>query len=638
MYIVQIKQPTDRWIVSICQIKEDATDYVAKLPAETQAVAFIHEIPVEYFPFIIIQNTELSHDSDSYFEYCNFETVQTRIETARKHKVDSEEHIYLNYYYIAEPYGQMVTEENYMKYMRHTSVTNRVLNEPYIVSLFHEEIKKNVTNYDIDRLDQLFEHTKTRFTSKEEKEDLALNGYDSLFWDMNYDHACGKLTESGIYSLIPMIENMEILLNEKKWMHRSFAQHILLEKACNENPETASSILQDTINAFDHYVISNPEERLEIHRLVSIAYKWMMEADTANAFSYWKLALSEINKAIDFSPQKASWSSLLELLYMSTEDEHIAATQKDELKNIQQKTEALEKQFGSTISYQLALAYKQLQEYLEWKKIEDRFPKMLALRWAEKALAYNPDQTTRINAHEAAEFFNTIGLQTKRIDFLLKTISIYERVMKATDDFTPEIYSIGNLLKEIAQIHINNNEHALADKSIEQAQELYKKHIDLVKRNRSTYQHFAELQEYCYNYEGNITKPTVAELKEIAEKVENESEGFYGYPYELLMRIALFEQNEKQAILECTKSLILHELCVDSMFEKLFNEFEPSSFHNLNVFLDETRAFMEEVNSNYYYDPQVKWKTLSTMSDEEILSYWESRKEEIRNRPPHVRE
>lgn len=638
MYITKIKQPTDTWIVSICQIEEDATTYLATLPASVQADAVLFEIPFEYFPFILIQNTDLPHDSESYFEYCEFETLQARIENTRAQKVDSEDHSYFNYYYISEPYEQRVKEENYMKYLHHTSVTNDVLNEPYPITLFHEEIKKNADNYDLDRMDQLFEHTKTKFTSAIEKEDLALNGYDSLFWDMNYDHACGKLTDEGIELLLPMVEKMELLLGEKKWEHRAFAQHILLEHACKEHPQTAFAILEETIKAFNNYIISNPEETLEIHRLVSLAYRWMMEVDPNNAFYYWELALAEIKSAIDFSPEKASWSSLFELLYISYEDVKITETQIDAQNSIQEKIEVLEKQLGAAISYPIAFAYQQLREYFKWNKLENVFPESLALRWAEKSLAYNPIETTRIDLHESAEFFNKIGLQTNRIDFLVKTISIYERIIKGVDDYTSEIYCIIKIWKQIADINIKNIEYPLADKAIEQAQAIYNKHIELVKRNRSIYMHYAAFLEFCYNYDGNITKPTLAELKQIMKEVEIESEGFYSSPYVSLMHIALYESDEKQAILECTKSLILHELCADNTFIELSEEFESSSFNELKHFLHETKLFMEEVNENYYYNPDVKWKQLRTMTSEEIRAYWKKRKEEIRNRPPLVTE
>ena len=120
----------------------------------------------------------------------------------------------------------------------------------------------------------------------------------------------------------------------------------------------------------------------------------------------------------------------------------------------------------------------------------------------------------------------------------------------------------------------------------------------------------------------------------MANEVEIQSEGFLSYPYLLLMRIALYEKNEQQAILELTKSLILHESCADSEVEALIAEFEDADFKELKAFLNETKSFMEEISENYYYNPEVKWKKMRTMSAEELTAYWKKRKEEIRNRPP----
>jgi tRNA A22 N-methylase len=124
MYILQIKQPTDTWIVGISQHEEDLTEYLATLSAEIQVHALLFEITFKYYPFIIIQNTLSSQDSDSYFEFCDFETLQSRINAKRLEKIESEDHIYFKYYYISEPYAQMVTDENWMQYLRHTCVTN----------------------------------------------------------------------------------------------------------------------------------------------------------------------------------------------------------------------------------------------------------------------------------------------------------------------------------------------------------------------------------------------------------------------------------------------------------------------------------------------------------------------------------
>ena len=635
MYIIKIKQPEYTWIAAICQIEEDATTYLTTLPSEIQSDAVLYEIPFEYYPFIIIHNTQMTHDSESYFEYCDFEALQHRIETTRKNKVESDEHIYFKYYYIAEPYAQMVTDENFMHYLSHTSVTNLELDEPYIIDFFHEEIKRNVRNYDIDKLDQLFEHTKTKFNTTLEKQDLAINGYDSLFWEMNYDHACGKLTDEGIEYLIPMVENMEILLNEKKWQHRTFAQHILLEQACQKKPKTAASILQETIHSFDNYLISNPEEKPEIHRLLSIAYRWMMKAEPTNAITHWHKAVAQIIKAIDDDPEKASWSSLFELLYMRLNvDGELSKEQIDLQIIIKTKIKELVNQYGASIAYPIALAYQQLKEYLEWNKINNRFPVMDALHWAEKALDYNPEKVSRIDLHERAEFFNKLGWQTDRIDFLEKTISIYEQTAKIIDDSALEVYYICNIRKQIAEIHSGKGKHELADQSIALAQVMYEKNLALIQSNKSSFIHYAEFLEFCYHYDGNIIKPTIQELKTVAIELEIQSEGFLSYPYLFLMRIALYENNEQQAILELTKSLILHELCIDGEFDTLSKEFKSSSFKELKTFLNETKAFMKEVDKDYYYDPKVKWKALNLMTDEELTLYWINRKEEIRNRIP----
>ncbi|MCR6640239.1 MAG: hypothetical protein NVV82_14925 [Sporocytophaga sp.] len=408
----------------------------------------------------------------------------------------------------------------------------------------------------------------------------------------------------------------------------------MLEQACKEDPEKVPYILEETIDAFNNYLLSDPKEALEIHRLLSTAHQMVMEVDRRHAFLHWVNALDEIRKAITLSPEKASWSTLLQLIYMPLNDDvewqhmQLKARESCELEMM-----VLEGKYGSSISYTLALAYQQFKEYVEWKKLKNVFPEDLALSWAEKALSYNPQEITRMDLHECIEFFHRIGSSRMRVDFLLKTISLYERLLKASSDFALEVSQIVGIWKEIAEINLRNQEKVKADKALAEAQAIYRKHFDQVKSNPSTYLRYAEFLEYCsFTYDGTINKPSLSELKDVTDEVEIQSKGFLSYPYVLLMRIALFQNDEKQAILELTKSLILHECCISSTIDNLLEEFKNSNYKEVYTFLNETKLFMEEVSKNYYYDPALSWKQLRTMSAEELKVYWENRKDEIRNR------
>ena len=87
------------------------------------------------------------------------------------------------------------------------------------------------------------------------------------------------------------------------------------------------------------------------------------------------------------------------------------------------------------------------------------------------------------------------------------------------------------------------------------------------------YFYFENFLEYCYSSEGNTEKPSLNEIKKIALEIELQSEYFLSYPYVLLARIALFDNNAKQAITELTKSLILHKLCTYSTFKEFAQKF-----------------------------------------------------------------
>ncbi|GGF21366.1 hypothetical protein [Flavobacterium limi] len=634
MYIIKITEETQSWLVAICLYEEQYLAYMESLSDEVYAKASFFEIEMETFPFVVIENTDISHQLDSYFGISTLEALQDCIETLRDEKNPGQKEPYFKYYYIDEDYFQVNPDQNYMLFLRHTEVTNDFLEKPYVISVFHEEIDKYVTNYDVNGLDKLFEQTKSTHSSKLEKEDLAINGYDSLFWKMYYDYNSDKLTEKGIQCLLPMVEKMEILHDEKRWKNRSYALHIVFETACMNKSETVFPLFRETLEAYDNYLISHPEDKLEIHRLAYLIYRMMIEREPENALLYWENSIVEIKKAIVFNPEKASWVSFLELLYYPFEKDDISRMQTEELNRFNIEIKKLEKERGSVLAYKIALGYQDMKEFMQWKKIENVFPENAAFQWAEKALAYMPEEISRTGLYECAEFFSKTGTNMSRVDFLEKAISLYEQALKTDENNFLEIFYIVTILREIAGIYLQNNQQSLADDAIIQARLMFENNIEKVKSNPSLNLRYAEYLEFCYTYSGNINKPSLSELKSVAEEIEVQSEGFYSYPYGMLTCIALLEGNEAEAILQATKSLILHELCAKATFLDLFKQFKDSQYNQLKAFLDETILFIEEVEENYYYNPELSWEKLNKMSNEALTVYWEKRKEEIRNRPP----
>jgi hypothetical protein len=638
MYKIEIQQSEESWVVAISPDKNRIDEYLLALPDDLRILTTTEVIPPQAFPLVMLEYHEPLEGAVSRFEFCSLEALERRMEVLRKQKTSDGEHVYFRYYFFEEEYMQDFPSENSLRYRTHTAVTNAVLDEPYKISVFHEQIKKYVSNYDVESLDMLFGQTQTLYTSSLEREDLAINGYESLFWEMNYDYACGKLTDVGIDYLIPMVDAMETLLGNKKWQHRSHALHIVLENACKKKSSRAISLLQNTVNAFEQYLLSIPQETPDIHRMQAQAYQWMMEADTVNALSYWQQAVSEIQKAIEFSPQRAPWSSLLELVYVPCGlDKRIQAAQVEAQQKFVKTAVDLEQKLGPEIAYRIAQAYQHLREYWEWKKIEKAFPEEAALGWTEKSLAYEPPQISRIELHECTQFYHRIGSEKQRLDFLEKTIGLYKRMLTAVDDNVLEVYYICNVLKEIAGIHLKKKNIILADQVMQEAQQLYRQYNPAIRSNPSVYLRYAEFLEYCFfAYPGNIEKPTLAELKQVADEVEVQSEGFLSYPYLLLIKISLYENNEAQAVLELTKSLILHELCAETEYEKLWEEYKSTAFHLLKKQLQEVLQLEKEVGENYYYNPELTWQKMRTMAADELMAYWENRKKEIRNRPIHL--
>src|SRR5690606_27597326 len=121
---------------------------------------------------------------------------------------------------------------------------------------------------------------------------------------------------------------------------------------------------------------------------------------------------------------------------------------------------------------------------------------------------------------------------------------------------------------------------------------LYDQFIDKVHSNRSVLMHYTKFLERCYLYPGNIKKPGLEKIKSLAKQTEEEGEGMYSAPTLLLTRLALYENNEKEAIFHVTRLLLLHELCVDDKLRELQQSSIVGPFSQLQEFLKEILTFM----------------------------------------------
>lgn len=633
MHVLQVIKNNQAWIVAISSDIDKITKYKNEQSIDSESQFIQFQIPFNTYPFIILETEYDPNKNNGSFDFFPVDKVESSIQEFIKNKNNPDDYVYISYHFIYEDYFQENANINLMHLLNRTEITNHELKNHIPLSIFNEQVKKYTFDYNIDGLDELFEQTKTNTISEKEKVNLAINGYEKLFWYLLYDFDCGKLTEHGIELLLPMVAKIELLLGKKQWKLQSIVQKINLEHLCNTQPGNTALAFSNTISALRKQLINNPEEKEEIHYSFSSVYSLMIHADPVNAMSHWENALQEIYQTTHISPELVSWISIFKLLHTPLPNKKTASKNQIDAQYIFQHTLAnLEKKYGLILSYSIANAYKLLEEHLSQENLTLTFPKSIALYWTEKSLKYNPEIHTVLNIREVSSFFEKTGIKYKRVDLLLKAISIFEYTINRSKIHPFEVYYTANTWKHIAEIYIKNNNQEKGDEAMHHAIITYKTNTEQIKLNTSTHLHYAEFLEYCYAYKGNIEKPTVCILKTIAKEIEIESDGYLSAPYILFMKIALHQEDEQQAIVELTKSLILHELCIQDLIISLIEKYKNSTFNKLVHFLNASYTFMMDSQKNYYYSPEIKWNDLNQMSADEILNYWENRKTEIINR------
>ena len=187
-----------------------------------------------------------------------------------------------------------------------------------------------------------------------------------------------------------------------------------------------------------------------------------------------------------------------------------------------------------------------------------------------------------------------------------------------------EVYYLASVNEDISVIYAQEHENEKADTYMNAAMHVFRTHQELIKSNFSTYSHFSDFLERSFHYKGTIEKPSFEELKEMALQNEANSNGMYSSPFFMLTRLAMLENDEELAIYYLSKTLILHELCIESEIVNFRETIAQVSFEKLKTFLDDTIHYMRLVREkeDYYYDPKIKWEDLQKMSPKEAIKAW----------------
>ncbi len=644
MYIIEVKSGNLCWVAAVYNNEIEGVDYLNLFKNAGHKDIQIKELSIE-FPVYVIERTQ--NDGANYFEYLSETDYFALIVRQKQNKYHKDSFgLYFTVYYFDEVYFQHPYENSFMGTLNHVYVDNYYLeSEDADKRLGETYIKRLVKNLNLDELDNIFDKYLKKGTIEQKKE-LGEAYYDS-FCDMNYDFACSKLTDYGISLLLPVLDKASLLLENDLLEAYVSAHMILLEDAIEKYPDKVNEYFQLSVDIINRFLNESPENKQEGNRNLGLVYEMMTEYNHYHP-DFWLKSIHYIQKSIKINPVEGDWFSYLKLLYVPYKNRKVRKidTNNDieelyrqwneyRIKEIEEfkKFVRTSIDYDSNASLPLALAYKRLREYLAWLKDDlASFPENEYVYWINEAKRWQGENTTRIDLTEAAFFFKAEGIRLGKIDLLENAARLFQKLIDKLEDTAFEVNYLAETWEAISNIHLKNKEYNLANTYLTKAVLLYDQFIDKVHSNRSVLMHYTKFLERCYLYPGNIKKPGLEKIKSLAKQTEEEGEGMYSAPTLLLTRLALYENNEKEAIFHVTRLLLLHELCVDDKLRELQQSSIVGPFSQLQEFLKEILTFMNEIEEGYYLDTKIKWEQLKLMGHGEIASSWEKRKIELKNR------
>ncbi|MBL6446681.1 hypothetical protein JMN32_10185 [Fulvivirga sp. 29W222] len=651
MQIVESHFEGKRSVVAVSDRSDKINEYISELKGAGQTNLTVKNIPFIKFPVYAVeryQDDELGRTS-SYFEYLDEKKYIQLIKHQKQHKVEDNFHVYFWAYYFDEEHFQFTPDHDLTGNVDYVQVNNYFLDdEDAEKGLAYSRIERLAGRWDLEGLDKLYVKYMGSATSAE-KEKLAYDGYLSLFSQMDYDFACGKLTDVGVSLLLPIAEKMSMLVEQMQWDVYSRAYMILLENAIANKDSKVEYYFNEAERAVQSNMLAVHEDQQENYQQLAILNNMLAEYRYFDDKS-WYRALEFINTSIALDPAEGDWFLYLQLIHIPYEKRKSEKQEGQSEAEVQGRYAKWHKLRGSelikfralamsfadkkyAVQLTIAMAFKRLREHMEWYKMDTSlFPEKDYLYWLGEAKKWQKQKTTRVQLTEIGHFFHNEGIFYSCVDLLETAISHFQRLIDQVGDASFEVYYKAMALEAISDIYFSENNDALGINYRNQATLCYKDHINLVEANASVFLHYIEYQERCLLHQSDIIKPSIEGLEALTVIAEDQSGGMYSSPVMLRVRLAVLKGNEEEVVFHVLRSLILFELSMEDQLKSLAQESEVKRFDNLQELLSDTFTFFDEVRGNYYLDTMIKWKQLKHMSPEEVFSTWEERKREIASR------
>jgi len=492
-------------------------------------------------------------------------------------------------------------------------------------------------NYDLEGLEQLYrEYSETG--TEVQKRELAEEGFLELLNNMDFDFSFGKLTETGIELMLPIVEKAEKLLGKTLWYQRGRAYSVLTQTRLKHSWETARKYGESAINAYleaieagKQVVMQTEDDLIEgfsAHRSLAEIYSIFAEADAENRLEWWRQALHWTEKTIELDPLGSYWVEYLKLLYWPYGKEEVSF---DELRERErERFRRMTREFAGRVpglAYQLASEYKRFWDRLEWHHLDTAiFPAADYFDWLEKAKDW-PGRDNNLDLSEMAHLYHNEGNRLQRRDLLWEALQRYQWMIGVDRDSAFPVLYTANTLESLANLCRAEGKLREAGDYLNKAQGLFEKHLKLVKSNFSVLIQYAEFLERCtYEYAGHHHRPKLQNILGLALEAERIGEGFYAGPGFLLARCALRQWDGQTAVFHLTRLLLLHELCLEEDFRKLQDAPLFTGVSEVRDFITESLKFMASIRESYYLHQTMPWKQLEPLSPAQVTEAWQARR------------
>lgn len=495
-----------------------------------------------------------------------------------------------------------------------------------------EDIAALVANEDWGGLDVHYE--KLIVTGTKEEKELLADGYLDHFAQLNYDFACGKISDGEVSFFLDIVSKAEALTDKKHWFHRAVAYHNMMQRSLEEN-KLADFFEQGNkaCEAYQKSADSGDEKIEDNYTLIAQIYEQFTQHHPSNQLAHWQQGIQYLKKSISTNPLEARWELYIKMLYFpyASANDQIGTNQGTEKINFHHQMECVAE--SVSIYPVVAQAYADFKEHLSFYKMDAAlFPERVYQDILEKATLARPTILTYFSASDAGSFFHKEGVRLSRIDMLMASMYYYERLIGKQEDHSYAIRCVADIYEDIAHIYADKAEFNEANLYLDKAYKVYTENLAAIESDFAPVTAYAGFLERCFNKNWYKNKPTLAVVKQYAELSIIAGQGHYLIGPMILARALLLERKEAEVIALLTKQLVLHELSLLEDFITL-QKMDLSGFDNLGIFIDAQIKFFAEVRENYGLDPKIGWEKLINMTDEEISKAWELRKTEIRNSP-----